>query len=118
MEPSDLVVVESGARLTQWREARKSVARPSTTVIQGADEPSPEFVARVRTHVDGLVTDGSPIGRFTLVGGEDWSIPTLQARLAILRNAREAPLPANGVELYLQHGSQAPTDVEAGDATR
>lgn len=102
MDPSDLVVVESGANWTRWMETREPLGCPMIAVLQEREEAAHDFAARVRDRLERLTAVGAPIGRFTLVGGEDWNIPTLQARLAILRNAREWGLPSEAVELKLQ----------------
>ena len=101
MRPSDLVVVESGANWTQWMKARGSGC-PVIAVLQMHEEGALDFATRVRAQLDWLGASGSPIGRFTIVGGEAWDIPGLQARLAILRSARDFGLPADAVELHLQ----------------
>jgi len=113
MDPSDLVVVESGASWTKWIKTRESPGLPMISLLQERDEAACDFAARVRARLERLSALGPPIARFTLVGGEDWTIPTLQARLAILRNARESGLPGGAVELTLQTAKPAASGSES-----
>lgn len=87
MESMDLVIVESGAHDKSWVEVRP-LEPPLVVLIQEAGESPTEFVDRVSGRLGKLWARGNRLRRVVLIAGDTDDVPTLGARLAMVREIR------------------------------
>ena len=98
MQQMDLVIVESGAHDRSWHEMRP-LEPPIVVLIQETCESPTQFAGRVSGRLGQLWGRGSRLRRVVLIGEDTFDVPTLGARLAMLREIRardgkqRAPVP-------------------------
>lgn len=98
MRPMDLVIVESGAHDKSWHEM-SPLEPPIVVLIQEVSESPTQFADRVSGRLGQLWAHGSRLRRVVLIGEDTLDVPTLGARLAMLREIRargvkqSAPVP-------------------------
>lgn len=86
-QSTDLVIMEVGAGKNSWLDAWP-VQPPVLALIQDRRETPTGFAARVSAKLDRLWAQGGRLRRVLLLGEDTLDVPTLGARLAILRKIR------------------------------